>query len=252
MLMAGCLSLVMNTACFKQLEMEEVTPPIQLEVEQNMAGKWYVFSRDAQPVPTNEKHVVTYEAGWKSYRSQSHEGLSQNWMSKSGFSCTVYGSEITEKAGSLEYKSSVITISPTEMQADVVEKDGAQSTSHRFVFRKDDADYSQGVVGLWEGKFDKAGLPTADDHRWEFRADGTYVYYNRDTVNDVWVANPDLSADYLVDGKWLAMRRVDPSQGEIRECWDISIERERMYWIALREDSVKGRYNEQKELSKVK
>lgn len=251
-LWVGCFSLLMNTSCFKQLDEVEQTPPIQLDVEQNMAGKWGIVTQDAKPVASNDKQVITYVAGWSSTRSNSNPALSINWMSKTPFSCTVYGNKITEKVGAMEYNTSVITISPTEMQADVTCKDGNNSSTHRYVFRKIDQDYAQGIIGLWEEKFEVAGLPDETDHRWEFRADGTFVYYNRDVENAAWVVNPDMSANYVVDGNWLAMMRNDSKLGEVRECWDLTLEPNQMYWIALRNDSVGGKFNEQKQLMRIR
>lgn len=250
--LAGCVALLINSSCYKQLDEVEEIPPIQYEVEQNMEGKWSVASKDAAPVPTNDKFIVTYEKSWKSYRSQSNPSSSMNWMNKAPFSCSVYDNQITEKSGNLTYLTTVKEIAPREIHALVAESNGEQSaSSHLYVYRRVEKDFSSDVIGLWEGKQATPGIPDSTDHRWEFRADGTFVFYNLDVESGAWMANPDKSANYVVDGNWMALRREDPAIGEIRECWDVSVENGQMYWIALRVDALGGRYNQQMQLSKV-
>lgn len=248
-----CLMVMLQAACKEQLDRVEEIPPIQKEVELNMVGKWQVVSEDGFPILTDDKYVVTYQTGWKSYRSQSTMSLSKTWLSHSEFSCAVYGNTITEKLGNLTYVSDVVQITPQELQTVTSLKDGEKDKGfHRYVFRKVKQDYTSAIVGLWEGKFALPGIPDSTDHRWEFRKDGSFVYYNHDMTLNEWVVNPDKSAMYVLDGTWLALKRKDPKMGEVRECWDIMIENDQMYWIALRKDSVRGNYDDKMQLTLIK
>ena len=71
------------------------------------------------------------------------------------------------------------------------------------------------------------------EHRWQYNADGTYVYYNK-SGND-WIPNPlNTLNEYFVDGNFLCMRWIN-NGAEYREWWEIaSIEDNVMSWTALR------------------
>lgn len=44
---------------------------------------------------------------------------------------------------------------------------------------KVDADYTASIVGKWQGRCTSEGSVFDDgqEHQWEYKADGTYVYY---------------------------------------------------------------------------
>ena len=52
-------------------------------------------------------------------------------------------------------------------------------------------DYAKDIIGTWEGKVtsDKDEHTDGEIHRWEYKADGTYVYYSM--VNGEWKAGTD-------------------------------------------------------------
>ncbi len=58
-------------------------------------------------------------------------------------------------------------------------------------------DYSDDIIGTWEGRCTSEGAIFDDgqDHRWEYKDDGTFVYYvkngddwvpSEDTMNTLW------------------------------------------------------------------
>lgn len=244
---AGCFAMLLQSACNDQPEYIEPVLPIQEEVELKMAGKWAVVSQDALPVVTNEKQIVTYEAGWKAYRSQAID-----WMGHNSYSCVVKGNNITETCGALTYVSAVESLNETELQATVsLTNNQQQGGSHRYVYRKVKQSYEKDLLGLWEGKLATPGIPDSTDHRWQFNADGTYQVFFHDKEQEEWVVDPAQNGQYIVDGNWLAMRRVAANQPENRTCWDITVENDNMYWIALRADSTGIRHEEQMQLAKI-
>ena len=105
------------------------------------------------------------------------------------------------------------------------------------------ADYSQDIIGMWEG-VEMTGDETYGDanHRIEYKADGTYTYY--DKVGDSWVPSKNAGNEYNVDGDWLATR-WQPTEGADYEYewWDINeIKDGTMKWSALREKGDGTRY----------
>lgn len=253
----GCIAIGGVTSCHEQKEVVEKPTPIQLEVEEKLAGKWEVATVDEIPVLTNEKSVVTYEDGWKSFRSLSDKRMTAGWLVNSTFKCSIYGNQITEISkdnggDSIKFVTQVGEISYTEINATIRRSyNHGSEDSHRYVLRKIKDDFSADIIGLWEGKSALPGFPDSSVHRWEYRPDGTFLYYDRDTVADAWVLNKDRVSVYNVDGKWLAMRRETADSLEIRECWDLSVEDDKMYWSALREDNYGRKYDDKQQLFRV-
>ena len=59
-------------------------------------------------------------------------------------------------------------------------------------------------------------------HRWDYKADGTFVFYSQDE-NGVWQASNDEYAKYFCDGALLCTRWKNVGEGkeEYREWWEI-------------------------------
>jgi len=251
------LSISLNS-CKEPPEYVEKVYPIQEEVELKLAGKWEIATVDNVPVLTNEKQVVTYQEGWTAFRSASDSARQPSWMCRVPMKCTIYGNDITENivsGGSLKLTSNVETITENQMTANVKDlstTDTAQQKARFIVYRKIDKDFSKDIVGYWEVKLALPGIPGVTDHRLSFREDGTFLSFDRDTINDEWVVNHTTTNQYMVDGTWLALRKqsLNPTT-DTRECWDISVEGDKMYWSALRADSADVRHEDQLELTRI-
>ena len=89
-------------------------------------------------------------------------------------------------------------------------------------FEKATVDYSEAIIGTWEGHCTSEGSVFDDGqkHRWQYKADGTYVYYVKD--GDNWVPGDNTLNEYFVDGNLLCTRWVDQGQ-ENREWWEVTI-----------------------------
>ena len=114
------------------------------------------------------------------------------------------------------------------------------------------ADYAEPILGTWEGHVTNSEGSEFDDgetHRWEYKADGTYVYYVKD--GDDWVPSANDLNEYFVDGILLATRWID-NDVENREWWEIaSIKDGVMKWTALRQKEDGTTYTATFEMKKV-
>lgn len=250
---AALLAISLNS-CKEQPEYVEKIYPIQEEVELKLAGKWEIATVDNVPVLTNEKQVVTYQEGWTAFRSASTPSKDPSWMEQVQMKCSIYGNDITEE-GPFKLTTNVETITENQMTANVKDlstTDTAQQKTRFIVYRKIDKDFSKDIVGYWEVKLALPGIPGVTDHRLSFREDGTFLSFDRDTINDEWVVNHITTNQYMVDGTWLALRKqsLNPTT-DTRECWDISVEGDKMYWSALRVDSTGLRREDQLELTRI-
>jgi hypothetical protein len=120
-------------------------------------------------------------------------------------------------------------------------------------YAKVNVDYSEAILGTWEGKVTSSEGSEYDDgelHRWEYKADGTYVYYVKDGDNWVPYATNTLN-EYFVDGTLLCTRWID-NEKENREWWEIaSIKDGVMKWKALRQKEDGSTYTATFEMKKV-
>ena len=87
------------------------------------------------------------------------------------------------------------------------------------------------------------------EHRWQYNADGTYVYYVKDGDNWVSYEGTTLS-EYFVDGNLLCTRWIDLGQ-ENREWWEITINGNKMNWTALRQNPDGTTFTATFEMTKV-
>ena len=114
------------------------------------------------------------------------------------------------------------------------------------------ADYAEPILGTWEGHVTNSEGSEFDDgetHRWEYKADGTYVYYVKD--GDDWVPSANDLNEYFVDGILLATRWID-NDVENREWWEIaSIKDGVMKWKGLRQKEDGSTYTATFEMKKV-
>ena len=101
-------------------------------------------------------------------------------------------------------------------------------------------DYSKDILGTWEGRVSSEEGSEYDDgelHRWDYKADGTFVFYFQDETGG-WKASNDEFAEYFCDGTLLCTRWKNVGEGkkENREWWEIlSIENGVMKWYDLRQ-----------------
>ncbi len=117
-------------------------------------------------------------------------------------------------------------------------------------------DYSEEILGLWEGHVTSemgSEFDDGEEHRWEYKADGTYIYWCKDE-NGEWYQYDDEIAQYFVDGVLLCTRWKESGEGEVdnREWWEIeSIKDGVMKWKALHQKEDGTTYTATFEMTKV-
>lgn len=221
-LIVAALALV---SCKKDNNEIELT--FEEQIRQNIVGKWKSVAEDKEEDLTNLRTIMTFSAdGTLEVSRSSLDGKSQ-WMSHFPTTYTVSDSTITYAKS---VNSRVIAISASEMQL-------LTSDPHQvWKFVKVSNDFSKAILGTWEG-VELTGYETYGDqkHRWEYKPDGTYVYYKLDMSGD-WIPSTDVMSEFTVDGDWLATRWMDTDSVEYREWWDIDrCDSDEMLWSALRD-----------------
>ena len=229
---------------------------------ENIIGKWMVEELNGQPCPTNWKTVLTFVSPTKAYGSLS-DFSTPMWNVKVLADVKIDGNKVNviNTDGNIRQVLDCTILSITDkdllMSSDWnVYEDGVKIYQEVYGKERYDriiADYSQDILGTWEGKVTSSEDEHTDGelHRWEYKADGTYVYYSKE--NDEWKAGNDVMADYFVDGILLCTRwKQTADSKELREWWEIeSIKDGVMKWTALRMREDGTTYTATFEMTKV-
>ena len=242
----------------------EDNPAIPDNLAEKIIGKWMPAELDGKPVQTDKKSVYTFVSATKAYMSvstNSQQGEETVWNDQKELDVAISGNTMTLTNHSDEHTTMVeefcfTAISGSEFTANhkiTVTNDGATVLSNEGVihFAKVTADYSEAVLGTWEGHCTSEGSEFDDgqEHRWQYNADGTYVYYVKDGDNWVPYEGNTLN-EYFVDGNLLCTRWIDNGV-ENREWWEITITDGKMNWTALRENADRTTFTATFEMERV-
>jgi hypothetical protein len=239
-----------------------------LNVAEKIIGKWMLAEMDGLPVPTNQKVVQTFLSATKVTESLSRTNYSDDtdkWHTSLEGTCSIEGSTVTmtflpEDGVTTTCILNVQSITSTEMVASTKRTtiDNGR-TVHELEAKlrmvKVGADYSQDIIGMWEGYStgeEGSEFDDGENHRWEYMTDGSFNYFHK--VDGQWQISDDDYADYFVDGNLLCTRWKNAGEGqeERREWWEIeSIKDGVMKWKALRQNADGTTYTATFEMKKI-
>ena len=227
------------------------------DLSDKVQGKWIVADLDGEACPTSFKSVVTFESATKGCYSIS-EINTMTWENRTPAEVTFHEDGFTaiEEDGLFTsvLTATVNSITDNEMRltTEWTLTGGTEVLLHEFYterwVRVTD-DFEQSVIGTWEAQVQNENKQQT--WRWEFKADGTYVFSLKD--GDSWQVFEDEMSEYFVDGSLLCTRwQNTASSDENRDWWEIeSIQDGKMKWTALRIDEDLTTHTETLELSKV-
>lgn len=228
------------------------------ELFNKVQGKWIVADLDGEACPTSFKSVVTFESATKGCYSIS-EINTMTWENKTPAEVTFHENGFTgiEEDGLFRsvLTATVNSITDNEMRLSTewTLTEGSEVILHevydeRWVRVTDD--FEQSVIGTWEAQVQNGDNPQT--WRWEFKADGTYVFSLKNG-DDHWQVFEDEMSEYFVDGSLLCTRwQNTASSDENRDWWEIeSIQDGKMKWTALRLDEDLTTHTETLELNKI-
>ena len=262
-IIALALMAVVFASCSKDDDNDPVVPT-QQEIESKIVGKWKTVSMDGVAVLTNDRDIITYYSDNTATISVSAflDGLGYYaWDNKIPYiwkaeGSTVFNKPVNTSVG-LTHFQEIIEIDDNHYSyifTKVIDPHGVeQILNWNFIEQKVTADYSKYIIGMWEG-VEVTGYETYGnaEHRIEYKADGSYTYYNK--VDGYWVPSANVGNEYNVDGDWLATRwRPEAGADYNYEWWDIDeIKDGTMKWSALREKEDGTRFTTTFTWKKVK
>ena len=222
------------------------TTPSQQEIQTKIIGTWKSLSRDGVERLTNNRRISTFYSDGTGSNSHSDPKSPWAWATKTAITYTIEGNTLRELSGNNEKISSITSIDDENLCMKIIKKinDGVEiQDNSSYVYIRVTADYSQDIIGIWEG-VEMTGYETYGDanHRIEYRADGTYTYYNN--IENSWVPSDNVDNEYNVDGDWIATRWRPTAGADYEyEWWDIDeILDGTMKWSALREKESGERF----------
>ena len=239
---------VLLTACNK----ESSDAPRNLQ--EQLVGQWLTSEKDGNQIPTNNKKVINFISPTLAHVSASIEDYDESipdWHLGKECEVIIEGNTVDIVSHPSENVTVVMemniqSINNREMYADCKQEkiqDGESRESEKFTlkFKRFNEDFSKDVLGMWEGRVSSQDPSEYDDgklHRWEYKEDGTYVYYSLD-ANGNWTSggsNDELSIFYC-DGPLLCSRwKGAGAEEEFHEWWEIlSIKVGVMKWYAIRQ-----------------
>ena len=222
--------------------------PVIEGLSEKIIGKWMQAESDGEPMLTNKKTVTTFYSSTLATVSTSREirNATTVWSNSREFEVKIEGNKVTltsqqDESTTLVNEYIVTEINDSEMICNFRHstiRNGEQRGRPMEIVRyvKVTANHTADIIGTWEGHCTSEGSVFDDgqEHRWEYKADGTYVYYVKD--GDSWVTyEGNTLNEYFVDGTLLCTRWIDLGQ-ENREWWEITIADGKMNWTALRQN----------------
>ena len=230
---------------------------------EKIIGKWITADMNGETAPTNDKMVFTFVSTTKAYVSASlntHPEVSELWATQTENDVAINGNKMTLTSHPNQHETVVdeLTVTAINNSELIANRKLTVTVNGKVVISEDQlvryekvtADYREAIVGTWQGHCTSAGSVFDDgqEHRWQYKADGTYVFYVKDGNN--WVPSANTLNEYFVDGTLLCSRWIDLGQ-ENREWWEITINGNKMNWTALRENPDGTTFTATFEMTKV-
>ncbi len=233
----GIAAIAALSSCSKN---EDV--PSQKDIETKIIGKWNKITHNGDDAVTNERAIWTFAGngtGTISIADYKEAEKTWIWDNKRPLQYSIQGNVLHRKVSDAEHTIAISSINDNRMTihvTKVIYRGVDVKEDYVEEYSKVSADYSQAIIGLWEG-VEMTGDETYGDanHRIEYKADGTYTYYDKD--GEDWKLSKDAGNEYNVDGNWLASRWKPTDGADYEyEWWDIvEIKDGTMKWSALRD-----------------
>ncbi|MBP5663070.1 MAG: hypothetical protein J6X16_02215 [Bacteroidales bacterium] len=263
MILVLAATLICGACFFTSCKKEKDKDNTDLNLKENIIGTWITADKNGQPMPTNEKLVYTFVSTTKALVSASltHPEIGSHWSDQYEANITISDNKVTinmnlDEHTTAEEEYTVTAINGSEFTANhkvTIMVDGNVLLSDENVLRlvKQTVYYKQDILGTWEGHCTSTGSVFDDgqEHRWKYKADGTYVYFVKD--GDNWISGDNTLNEYFVDGTLLCTRWIDNGV-ENREWWEISIKDNQMHWTATRQNDDGSTFTATFEMEKIK
>ncbi|MCQ2342556.1 MAG: hypothetical protein MJZ75_03560 [Paludibacteraceae bacterium] len=224
--------------------MRRVSPTAD-KAQSMLVGKWIAVEEDGTPIVTNRKSVHTFDGnGLVLYTIADTTKTMTEWHNHMEMNYSLQGAYLVESGydntGKLvQWRSSLAEMNANEFTSFAFSSSRpvtAEMPYHEIKFRRVNEDYTDAIVGMWEGT-SGSGAYGDYHHRWEYLPagdDGISRFNYYEWINDKWVVSATNDGEYMVDGDWMATRWTN--NGVNYEWWDLDIQGDIMTWTGLRDN----------------
>jgi len=231
---------------------DKIDTPSEEVIKAKIVGKWKTESRDGVETPTNKKIVTTMTADGAMYSTVL---LNSKWHLSKEAVYTITGNKFASSSTRTQSEGIITAIDDNVLEFSDYTSSTPKGTHHydKYVNARVTNDFSESIIGMWEG-VELTGEVTfgAENHRWEFKNNGTYAYYTKNSSTGNWSPDPSNSGNvYYVDGDFLSFRWIRENV-EYQEWWDIKYcNSNEMLWYALRLNEDKSSFETTLKMKRV-
>ncbi|MFR9648874.1 MAG: hypothetical protein SNJ33_03440 [Rikenellaceae bacterium] len=220
---------------------------LQQITSENIIGTWIIKAIDNEEVYTNEQFACRFNSnGMQDYLAIVDNGDGSSYFSYTDFATysvtdgTIYlVSSILELkiSGAINYGELCGEMGDILIYSESINVQQGEDVNENRTFTaiRTWADYSDDIIGLWEGEVISGDTSEPFDNiRLEFKAGGTFDFYKKESSDNDWVL---LEQDntYATVGTLLSTQWSEDDQTTVAETWEISISGNSMTWRATRE-----------------
>lgn len=216
---------------------------------ETLIGTWVIKVIDDKEVSSNEMFACRYNNdGSEDYLALvvSDDGLTASFQYTDDSQYRVEDGVIYMLSDivNLEFPASISDGTLCGEQGDIltysesvnIQEDVDENQGRTFKGIRVDADYSDDLIGVWSGVvIDGDQSEPYDNIRFEFKADGEYVFYKKESEDTDWV-EIDTFNTYAMLGTLLITQWVeDGSDDTYADVWEVVIDGDYMTWRATRD-----------------
>ncbi|NLO69889.1 MAG: hypothetical protein GX102_02840 [Porphyromonadaceae bacterium] len=224
-----------------------------------LKGTWVNTLVNEQPVLTDATYVMEFKSDNTELYATGYQ-LDENnksWRVSSNYTYNINGNLVyidgTDVLGDsyrmvlkiLSLKQEILTSS---VQTFILNGEAITNTN-TYSSQKVSDDYSDEFTGIWYGRCTTEGSPDSLYHYWEYFDDGTYNYYYQ-YENSNWIKKEDNEGHYFLYGNLMASNYshdlLSGGTGLAYECWNFTIDGNKMIWTGLRENNITITYEMEK------
>lgn len=224
-----------------------------------LKGTWINTMVDEKNVLTDDTFVMEFKADKTEMYAIGFQIDENNksWIENSSYTYSVKGNEISitgtdafENSMQMEFK--IISLDNDKLIFSVSNflVNGEEIPDNKiYTCNKVTKDYKDEFVGIWYGH------NTIDENSyfyWEYFDDGSFDFYYQDD-NENWVKKDSNDGQYFLYGSFMVSNYSNDlltgKQGRTFECWNFTIDEDKMQWTGLRENNIMVTFDMKKVLA---
>lgn len=224
-----------------------------------LKGTWVNTLVNEQPVLTDATFVMELKSNNTELYACGFELDEYNkiWKENSKYTYSFSGNLISidgtdEQGNSYNMAFEILTLNEEILAYSVqtLSMNGREiADSNTYSCKKVTNDFSTEFTGIWHGHCTTEGSADSLYHYWEYFDDGTYNYYYQDE-NSNWIKKEDNKGHYFLYGNLMASNYshdlLSGGNGLAFECWNFTIDGNKMVWTGLRENNITITYEMEK------